>query len=151
MILGIFNKNPKELSIGVPHIDGLPISEGVFVKVTASSDKIVFENGNDRYELSAEKLCNIHHKTDIEIQRSVSSSIGGAVGGFVLFGPLGAMIGGRSKEHVSRNLQVFLVFEYEDDQKVKKYISFDMTYTPKARQINMEFFGKKVLPQNIQL
>ncbi len=149
--MGIFNKKINEISIAVPILDGLPISQGEFVKINAKETGVTFRHGINCYELKAEKLLNIHHKTSVEIQKSVGSSIGGAIGGYLLLGPLGAIIGGRSKEQISRTLQLFLIFEYEDERQETKFISFDITHTPKAKKINMEFFNKKVTPKNIQL
>lgn len=45
-------------------------------------------------------------KTDKEIQQQYVSSVGGAVGGAVLFGPLGAITGGRAKKKTVKEVYI---------------------------------------------
>ncbi|WP_162868789.1 hypothetical protein, partial [Klebsiella pneumoniae] len=64
---------------------GLPINEDAETYLYRCEDKVVFERNENTYELELEKIKDITIKTDIEIQKSYVSSVGGAVGGYVLF------------------------------------------------------------------
>ena len=77
------------LCIYAKHMAGLPLAEGTPCHVYLCDDKVIFERNETKYNLLTEKISDIIIKTDKEIQKSYVSSIGGAVGGAVLFGPLG--------------------------------------------------------------
>ena len=62
-------------------------------------------------------------KTDVEIQKQYVSSVGGAVGGYMLFGGLGAMIGGRAKERETAKTEYYLIITYRKNDELA-YISF---------------------------
>ncbi|QVY60928.1 hypothetical protein [Cytobacillus gottheilii] len=117
-----------DICITGKHMDGLPISEGAEVHLYRCPDKVIFERNNNTYELDLIKISDITIKTDIEIQKSYVSSVGGAVGGYVLFGPLGAMIGGRAKERKSETVEEYLIFSYKKENNDEiSYISFEVT------------------------
>lgn len=61
------------------------------------------------------------------MQKGYTSSISGAVGGAILFGPLGAMVGGRAKQKTSKVVTYYLVVTYQGDNEDIKYISFEVT------------------------
>ena len=58
-----------------------------------------------------------------EIQREYNSSIGGAIGGAIAFGALGAMIGGRAKKKEIRTATTYLIVTYEKEDSIN-YIAF---------------------------
>ena len=150
--MGIFGKKEKKpVPITVPLIDGLPVAHNALTKINILENALVFERENNKIELPLKQLLNIHHTNTVDIQKSVSSSVGGAVGGFVLAGPLGAMIGGRSKEQTIRDLKLLLIFEYQSSEGEIKHISFDVTHTPKSKLITMENLGLQIKENNIVL
>ena len=107
------------------HVNGLPIAEGVDCNITLAPDKFIFSSGNAEFELEKSKITDICIKTDTEIQQQYVSSIGGAVGGAVLFGPLGAIIGGRAKKKTVRNQTCsYLIITYQSPDI--KYIGFEI-------------------------
>ncbi len=55
-----------------------------------ADDRYIFTSGTMNFELEKSKITDMCIKTDKEIQQQYVSSVGGAVGGAVLFGPLGA-------------------------------------------------------------
>ena len=110
----------------LPHATGLPVAENAVCSVYYLPDKLVIESGAANFSLPSNRITDISVITDVEIQKHYTSSIGGAVGGALLFGPLGAMIGGRAKAQTSKNLTYFLVFTYQKDDEIK-YITFDAT------------------------
>lgn len=113
------------------HVAGLPIAEGAECFIFLCNDKIVFERNETEYDLPSTKITDIVLKTDTEIQKSYVSSIGGAVTGGLLFGPLGAIVGGRVKEKTSKIESKYLIFTYVKDGETD-YISFDVTKSPDA-------------------
>ncbi|MEH2944892.1 hypothetical protein VSQ32_19130 [Lachnospiraceae bacterium KK002] len=58
------------------------------------------------FELEKSKITDMCIKTDKEIQQQYVSSVGGAVGGAVLFGPLGAITGGRAKKKTVKEVYI---------------------------------------------
>jgi len=67
------------------------------------------------------------------------SSVGCAVGGAVLFGPLGAMVGGRAKEKTSRVIEYYFIITYHGKTGDLEYLSFE-TYAPQqARDLIQRF------------
>lgn len=59
-------------------------------------------------------------------------------GGAMLFGPIGAMIGGRTKEKVSRTIHSYLIFTYTNNNEIK-YIAFDCTGNRNVHKFIKEF------------
>lgn len=110
------------------HMAGLPLSEGTFCNIHEYSDKIVFLSNGSDFTLVKEKITDISIKTDAEITSQYVSSVGGAVAGAVLFGPLGAIVGGRAKQKKSKTVYRYLIFTYTKDESVD-YISFDVSTT----------------------
>ena len=105
---------------------GLPIPEGAECMVYMCPDKYVFERNESTYNLPINKITDISIKTDVEIQNAYTSSIGGAVGGALLFGGLGAIIGGRTKKKTDKIVHSYLIFAYKKDDNID-FISFDCT------------------------
>jgi len=96
------------------------------------------------------KLTDVSIITDKEIQQQVVSSVGGAVAGGLLFGPGGAMIGGRAKQRTATRVRYYLIFSYEKDGSVS-YIAFEATQSiTNASKFAKEFHagdggtGKKI-------
>lgn len=108
------------------HSIGLPVPEGTFCKLFLCPDKIEIECNGNKFNLDKSKITGVTMKTDVEIHKQYVSSIGGAVAGAAIFGTLGAMIGGRSKEKKSKIVNTFLIFTYKKDESLE-YISFDVT------------------------
>ncbi len=145
------NKNKKQnqeynsiLFIITQHISGLPLSEQSLCKVFLCEDKIIIKNiKNDSiYNLSMNKILDVNIKSEKEIQTNYTSSIGGAVGGAILFGPLGAMIGGRRKKKVDKICHSYLILTYKNEKENKiDYISFDVTNNFNAYKF-VDYFSK---------
>lgn len=132
-----------DLCIKAKHMAGLPIAEGAEIFVYRCKDKVLFERNQDTIELEISKVRDILIKTDVEIKKSYVSSAGGAVGGYVLFGPLGAMIGGRAKEKKSTIMEKYLIFGYEKDGDLD-YISMEVTNEPNAVLFNTNYYNLNI-------
>jgi len=135
------------------HQAGLPIAEGAECIVGYEKDKFVFDGAGHNFNLAFDRITDMSIKTEEEIYKQHVSSIGGAVGGAVLFGPLGAIIGGRVKEKKSKEMIEYLIFTYLKDNKIE-YISFEVTNTWLKAQEIVEVFNEnnKILEkQTIEL
>lgn len=144
------NELGASTNIMAKHIAGLPVAEGMDCFIYLCNDKIIFERNGSTYNLLMDKINDISIKTDVEIQKAYVSSVGGAIGGAVLFGPLGAMVGGRAKAKTTRNLQKFLIFTYEKEENVD-YISFDVTNAPGSNAFIKHFQTLPKKKKNIEL
>lgn len=140
-----------DICINARHMTGLPINEGADTFLYRCEDKVIFERNETTYELELTKIKDITIKTDVEIQKSYVSSVGGAVGGYVLFGPLGAMIGGRAKEKKSQNIEKYLIFSYENNNNNIEYISFEVTNIPNATLFENLMDNKKRIRSTVKL
>lgn len=114
------------LSVTLPHLIGLNIPENSLTSIYSCPSSYEFESNGVTFTLNKNKVTDISMKTTSEIQKQIVSSIGGAIGGAVLFGPLGAMIGGRAKTKELRTVTTCLIFTYEKNNSID-YIAFNAT------------------------
>lgn len=130
--MGLFTKKNKQtdregpLVATFPLVYGLPLPEGTNVTCYWYKDKAVFEASGASFNLEISKITDITFKSDVEIQKQYVSSTGGAIAGGAMFGPLGAMIGGRVKEKKSKTINIYWIFTYTSENELK-YIALDLT------------------------
>ena len=123
----ILEERSKYLQSGYfKHITGLPLAEDYQCKVMYCPDKICIDTNGFEFNLPLTRISDMSIKTDIEISNTYTSSAGGAVGGALLFGPVGAMIGGRVKKKESKTIEQFLIITYEKEENIQ-YLVFDVT------------------------
>ena len=133
----IKSKNAS-LAVTLMHLIGLSIPEKAFTQIYSCPESYEFECNGVTFSLNKDKVTDVSLKTTSEIQKQSVSSIGGAVGGAILFGPLGAMIGGRAKTKELRTVTTCLIFTYLKDKTVD-YIAFNATNNFKAAKFVKEF------------
>ena len=133
--------------VSIPHVNGLPIAENTLCQIYYTDDNLFIDGSGQSFNLSNEKISAIEIKTDVEIQKQYVSSVAGGITGDIVFGPLGALIGGRVKEKKIKNTTRYLIITYTSDNEIK-YLGFDITYTPKALEI-IKLFNKNNLNKNI--
>lgn len=114
------------LFIALPHTAGLPIPEHTLCQLYSYPDRIEINAKGTQFNLMKSKITDISMTSDMEIQKQYVSSAAGAVGGAMLFGAVGALIGGRVKEKKIKEVHHYLIFTYEKDGSVD-YIAFDAT------------------------
>lgn len=134
----------------VHHIAGLPLAENAECNICYGSDEFIVSGGGNTFRLPFQKITDICIKTDEEIQKQYVSSLGGAVGGYMLFGGIGAAIGGRAKKktikktthnfiitYIKNDSIDYLGFEVESQlNKAKDWVSrFDPQYASKGKDI----------------
>lgn len=108
------------------HAYGLNFPEGTMVTTCLADDKIEFQAKGSSFKLAKSKIIDLAVMTDTQVQNQYTSSIGGAVAGSLILGPLGAVIGGRSKQKSAKTTNHFLIFTYLKDGE-NQYISFNVT------------------------
>lgn len=124
-----------DMMICINHFYGLPVHEGAPTKVYWCADKVIFEANGANFNLDLSKITDVSIKTDVEIQNQYVSSAGGAVAGGMLFGPIGAMIGGRTKEKQSKEVTRYIIFTYVDANEMK-YIALSYgDYFPMTSEV----------------
>lgn len=69
--------------------------------------------------------------TDREIEKQYVSSVGGAIAGTLVFGPLGGMIGGRIKEKKNVQVSFYFIISYKSNEQLE-YLSFEALDYPKV-------------------
>lgn len=119
--------NGCTMQITVNHVHGLPIAENLICKVYSYPDRLEFKSGTTSINLPRNKITDMCIKTDVEIQKQMISSAGGAVAGGLAFGPLGAIIGGRVKTKNIINATNYLIITYTDNSGKLAYIGFGVT------------------------
>lgn len=128
------------------HMAGLPLAQAAMCSIIYDEDGLSFKSSGNTFSLSYDKITAVDLKTSTEIQKSYVSSVGGAVAGAYLFGPLGAMVGGRAKEKKSKTVENFIIFTYLKEGNVD-YISFKIADVWKAAQ-NIDRHKSKISKQS---
>lgn len=122
------------------HVNGLPIPEGLLCEIKSYQDRLDFKAGTTNIKLYRKKITDMCIKTDTEIQNQAVSSIGGTIAGGIMFGPLGAIIGGRAKTKKIKTTTKYLIITYTGEQGELKYIGFDIKNNPlSAIKLTKEF------------
>ena len=128
------------------HAFGLPLPKNVDCDVYFCKDKIMIDSLGSIFNLSFSKISDITLISNVEIQKALVSSAGGAIAGGMNFGALGALIGGRIQEREIRTLTRYLVVTYYKSG-VPNYIAFEATKLETNRATNMvKLF--RLLPQS---
>ena len=117
--------------VSVPCVSGLPVPE-----------KTMAQAGGTEDNLTLEKVQEIAIQNHVEQQTQAVSSVGGAMLGAAIAGPIGAAIGGRAKEKKIQSTTSFLVVSYTGKDGAPAYIAFDALYTPKCADI-VKLFQKR--------
>lgn len=146
------NKKLEERRITGKHQAGLPIAQDAVCRITNMDDEFQISGGGNNFVLQKDKISEISVMTDTEIQKQYVSSIGGAVAGGVVFGPLGAIVGGRAKEKKTKTKTYYLIFTYVSDNEVR-YMSFEIEYavTLKASKWRSDARGRTSSQDKIEL
>ena len=76
------------------HVAGLPISEGKVCACFLMPNAIMVEVNQSQYYIGSGQLTEVSVKTDVEVREAYVSSAGGALAGGMMFGALGAAVGG---------------------------------------------------------
>ena len=80
------------LLVSVPRVSGLPVPEKTMAQVYYFEDHLEIDAGGTEYNLTLEKVQEIAIQTHVEQQTQAVSSVGGAMLGAAIAGPIGAAI-----------------------------------------------------------
>lgn len=105
------------------------LPEGSICRAKYNKSQITFSASGQEFSLDAFKMLDASVMTSTEIQKQYVSSVGGAVAGAVLLGPLGAILGGSASKRTVKTKRKYLVFSYLSNEETK-YIVFDVTTIP---------------------
>lgn len=105
------------------HICGLPLAENSKCIIHLCDNQIVVESVGNIFKLQHNKIMDMNIKTSKEVQNSIS----GAVGGYMLLGPIGAFLGGSTTD-----FHRFFIIIYKNKNNKEECISFDMKDDMKA-------------------
>lgn len=128
------------------HINGLPIAENMDCKIVSMDDKFIFSSDAMNFELEKSKITDMCIWTDREIEEEYVSSVGGAI----LFGPLGAAIGGRAKKTIKNEIHNYLIITCQSPDI--KYIGFEIGLSLASAQIYVnDFENRNIVAELYQL
>ena len=108
------------------HTTGLPVADGVKVKISVYNERVDFDSSGVNFNIERDRITDVSIKKETELQSHYTSSAGGAIAGAMLFGVLGAAIGGRSKVKETKKVRKFLIFTYTKEDEIN-YVAFDVT------------------------
>lgn len=134
-------------------VSGLPLMPGALCKVFSTTDKLIIEGQGTVFELNKESITSIAIEKNTTISTQALSSAGGAIAGAMVFGALGAAIGGRTTSRKVKSIKRYIVITYLDIEQCVKYIIFDYndkgTYLVKDfKTFNKDTEAKKIVKIN---
>lgn len=117
----------KPILVFCKHVSGLSLPENMDVTIRSYPGKITITSSAADFTIDRSKIVDICEKTDVDIQNQYVSSIGGAAAGAVLFGPLGAIVGGRAKQKKSSTYSYYLIISYMKEEELS-YLAFEVSH-----------------------
>ena len=133
-----FVPEEKHFILKLPHLIGLSFPEDTYCELFLDNKFLKIKANNVEYSLDLIKIKNISIKSSTEIQTQYVSSVGGAVTGALLFGSLGAIIGGRAKKKNVQKITSCLIVTYLKDNNID-YLAFNIP------NITLEIKAKKFI------
>lgn len=135
-------KEKPKTQMVAKHMDGLPVPQGAECHVVLINGVLHIWRGEQEYKVAWERVTDVLLRTDEEIRRAYVSDAGGAVAGGMLFGALGALIGGSPTERITKTETKYLIFAYEAvEDGETRFISFEVMNEWKAQRF-VESFDK---------
>lgn len=107
------------------HLSGLDLPSDIKCRLAYWPDRLTVTAMNQQFSLPHSKIRGAAKSTREQAQRYYVSSAGGALAGAALFGPVGAAIGGRTRQKVSYTRSSCLVLAYGEAGEGPKYLIFE--------------------------
>ena len=127
----------RGVSVQVNHVSGLAVAENVLCDIECDETMVSISASGAVFKIPMERVTIFEIFTNVEIQKHYVSSVGGAVGGAVLFGPLGAMVGGRAKQKETKTTTSYLIINYKKENEVLS-VSFEIPVHQVSKAIKMK-------------
>lgn len=135
-------KEKEQRTIRGAHIAGLPLRENVLCTVYLNDDNIEITSSGNIFKINLDRVTDLTLKTESEISVQSVSSAGGAIAGAVLFGPVGALIGGRVKQKKDVQTRECFIITYIKQNNDIDYIGFYVTGNRFATQRLIRIFNE---------
>lgn len=110
--------------ITLKHVSGLNVRPGAACDITIKLDKVNINSQGVTFVINKSKIVDVSIQKDISNCRQAVSSAGGALAGGLVFGVVGAAIGGRTKVKNIKSTNKYVVLTYNKDDDVS-YIVFE--------------------------
>lgn len=133
-------RNNGMLNHGVfPHVSGLPIAGNMMCELCSYPDRLEFISGSANIALARNKITDICVRSETEIQKQIVSNPGGAIAGALMFGAVGAVIGGKLQTKKQKTTTFYLIITYIKDQNELSCIVLNSTQSFSAHKFVKEF------------
>lgn len=105
-----------------PHLSGLNLPAGTNCMFRYNESSVVFETGSQRFTMSMQQVMDMSVITLSQMKSQMVSDAGKAVAGGMMFGAVGAMVGGSAKIKNFTAETPCLVITYRSNGEIKQVI-----------------------------
>lgn len=122
----------------LPLVAGLPLAEGTICRLFVTDKQLVIEAEAQVFQIELSKMIAAQAKSDLEIQKEVTSSMKSAVAGALFFGPAGAVIGARTRTKKHTVVYTYLIINYINQAGDTAVLAFDGANTVVLNALNAQ-------------
>lgn len=105
-------------------VSGLPLAEETYCEIFVGEQNLCIEAHKQTFNVPISNIIAAQAKTDVEIEKEVTSSAGKAVVGGLLFGSVGAIVGGRVKTKKTKTFSYYLIINYKSQNGATEVLAF---------------------------
>lgn len=116
--------NSKNVKCFAEHVQGLGIPKGARCSIELTEDVLNIVFNKFDFNVDVDDIADISIVSEEDIVNQKVSSVGGAVAGALLFGPLGAIVGGRVKNVKTKTSTKYFVIFVNNEEGIHT-ISFE--------------------------
>lgn len=113
------NISPIVEDIFCKHCNGLPIGENSPCRLTIFQDMVYFYCGTMEFKIPMERVISMDIATKSQIEYIQKQSLSRAVAGGLLFGDVGALLGGMPQSKAIEKTESFLVITYRKEEAIQ--------------------------------
>lgn len=119
----------------MPHICGLPVIKGAMCQVGINNQEFVFQKEDKLITLPLNRVIDVGVKNKEEIRSYYVSNAGTAIAGGMMFGEIGALLGGQPEKVTETIRSQFFIIIYHDGNSVST-LMFDALQCHNAWEID---------------